>query len=450
MRSVQIARRGRWWRLARRVGIALSALTVLAATAIPALSPGLLRRAVAAPTATTFQEGVSGYAGAGDTFLGSGEPDVGHGGLDFVTLDLVHGSFGETQGLIRFDGIFGVGAGQIPDGSTITSAELDLTSFDASNGTFHLHRMMGPWDESSTWNSMGSGIQTDGVEAAAVADASVASPGTGTVTFGGLETTVQAWSDGAPVHGWVLVSTNDNNWDVRSSEWGTAVERPQLRVQYDAAAAPLQVSKESDAIGSVYAGDGITYTITVTNPSEVIHTGVTVTDPLPPGTAWVDTMISAPLTDYIADMFDVVSYANQDGSAAWGGPWTETGDDGTPGGGDIAIVDDAPAGFQLALDLGQENRSIQRTVDLSTVSYASLSFDYWVYHMAHADEDVFVDVWDGASWNNVLTFQNLPESTEWIPVEIDLTPYAAADTAIRFSTGRVCQILCVSGCGGVH
>ena len=70
----------------------------------------------------TFQEGVSSYSGTQDTYVEENSPDTPQGADTVVKVENSGGS--RQQALIRFDSIFGGGAGQIPFGSIINSATL--------------------------------------------------------------------------------------------------------------------------------------------------------------------------------------------------------------------------------------------------------------------------------------------------------------------------------------
>ncbi len=181
----------------------------------------------------TFQEGVGGYAGTQDTYLEENTPGSPHG---TETTVLVENSGGQRQqGLIRFDNIFGSGAGQIPFGSIISSATLtiDVTNTSSSGAQIRLHRMLVTWPEAATWTSMSGGIQTDDSEAMSAHDAQVADPtASGLQVITGLESALQAWSDGNPNHGWAILNSSSDGWDFRSSEFVTPVNRPLLTVTW--------------------------------------------------------------------------------------------------------------------------------------------------------------------------------------------------------------------------
>ncbi|MCP3913543.1 MAG: DNRLRE domain-containing protein, partial [Actinomycetia bacterium] len=190
------------------------------------------------PSATvTFQNGVNSYTGTEDTSVFNEEPNTSYGNSSLVEIET---ETSKNYGLIQFTNIFGNGADQIPLGSTITSATLQLKSVGDGDGgeSAHLYRMLVPWSEADTWNSMstsGSGIQWDDVESASAIDATVSNLNQTTHSFD-VTTSVQAWSAGQTNRGWSLKQTSGANWSVRMSETGTAANRPLLTVEYTAAA----------------------------------------------------------------------------------------------------------------------------------------------------------------------------------------------------------------------
>jgi hypothetical protein len=186
----------------------------------------------------TFQEGVSSYSGTQDTFLEQNTPDTSH---DESLVKVENDAPQVQHGLIRFDNIFGNGAGQIPYGSIINSASLtvEVDNVSSAGAQIRLHRMLVTWPESATWNSMTNGIQTDDVEAMSVHDAQVADPAsTGPQVITGLAAALQAWSYGAANHGWAFISNSADGWDIDSSEAGTTAHRPLLTVDWSPGICP--------------------------------------------------------------------------------------------------------------------------------------------------------------------------------------------------------------------
>lgn len=202
--------------------------------------------------------GFGDYAGAVDTHVGNGGsgttlPGVAYGGADNVRID---GNGDNEQGLLRFDGIVGPGAGQIATGTPIQRAILTLStegSLSDGNGAA-LHRMLEPWEGSSSWNDLVGGVQL-GTEAESFADTTTGAVSKGTRSFD-VTTSVQAWVDGATNHGWVLIASGTNRWEFRSSDWPGMVERPMLTVDYLPGAAPRQTLVPIGATWR-YLDDGI-------------------------------------------------------------------------------------------------------------------------------------------------------------------------------------------------
>ena len=179
----------------------------------------------------TFQNGVSGYTGTVGTMLAQSDPAVNYAAAATWAIDddAPAGSGQKRQVLIRFDNIFGTGPTQVPLGSEILKAELYLMVANGGQSA-SVYRMVRAWTAADTWNSMGNGVQTDGVDAVTAADLS-----TGLVTDGNtvlnLTSSVQVWSDGQPNRGWVMIAQpgSSDAWDFH----GTAGETPPtLRVTY--------------------------------------------------------------------------------------------------------------------------------------------------------------------------------------------------------------------------
>ena len=216
----------------------LSAITVIMLTVHLGVSAGN-----AQTVTVTFQEGVAGYAACVDTTLDEAAPDTPFGDGPTVVVD---GNCGvpcscscRNDGLLRFDGIFGNGANQIPIGSIIASAELtvNVVPTGADNVTTTLHRILVPWTEDVTWNNSfgGNGIDADDNEAPAAVEATLLAPyGVGPLEIE-VTTSVQAWSAGEPNHGWVFLPGNDGNfgWAFSSCDSGTPSIRPKLEVTFE-------------------------------------------------------------------------------------------------------------------------------------------------------------------------------------------------------------------------
>lgn len=172
------------------------------------------------------------YRGCVDTEIWELSPHKVMESFDVVTSD-ANNDGGESQILMRFDGIFGKNPGQIPPESRIRKATLVVTAFDPGT-TVNLHRMLVPWPKSATWNNMVAGISADGQEASRHKESFTFGKITANKQTVRFEVTdsVQAWSSGKPNHGWVFLNTGANGWDFYSSEYVEMESRPSLEVEF--------------------------------------------------------------------------------------------------------------------------------------------------------------------------------------------------------------------------
>jgi hypothetical protein len=187
---------------------------------------------LAASTAT-FQQGVDSYSSAVDTYITENTPDTAHGAeAEFEwDGDDPYGSGYDNFGIIRFDDIFGTGAGQIPPGATIQSATLTYYVYNSGDSA-DVNEVVVDWSQDVTYNGFGddAGVQADEY-GASVGSASGASG----VQSIDVTASLAAWaSDPASNHGWIFRPTNNNGVEVRSSEYGTVGQRPLLTVEYGA------------------------------------------------------------------------------------------------------------------------------------------------------------------------------------------------------------------------
>ncbi|MBU0603205.1 MAG: DNRLRE domain-containing protein [Gammaproteobacteria bacterium] len=214
----------------------------LIAAALLATAP-----AFAAGTTLTFQQGIAGYTGTQDTMIRSNETSGGtdsrddnYGALDYVSVDGDDGSPGAkpNHGLIRFDALFGNAAGQIKSNDTIVSATLSFYIDNPGSG-FAMYDMLGDWSQNTiTWNSIGNGIQADGVEAGSSAVFTVGgndgseNVGTGWFTID-ITASLQAAQAGTlPGYGWAMIpfAAGSNGIDFFTSEYADTAFRPMLSV----------------------------------------------------------------------------------------------------------------------------------------------------------------------------------------------------------------------------
>jgi hypothetical protein len=201
-----------------------------------------------APNPTVyFQNGVSDYSSTQDTWINEASKDTSYGSDatliidDDTTNNWLRDRSGQT--LLRFDDLIGNGAeGKIPLGATITRANLKLTLKDdidnpLANPDFSIYYVTRAWDENSTWNSLGNGLN----------DASdydeLINPFSGDNNPSGynirnidVSEAVQRWANGEANYGLAIISQkisgNDDGIDLYSSEAKEIMFRPSLEVEY--------------------------------------------------------------------------------------------------------------------------------------------------------------------------------------------------------------------------
>ncbi|NQU23768.1 MAG: lamin tail domain-containing protein, partial [Candidatus Nealsonbacteria bacterium] len=179
-------------------------------------------------TVYSFRQGSDGYTGTVDTDINGDNPTATNGSADSVNVDGEDGG-DPVHGLLRFDDIFGTGDGQVDPADEISSATLLLNVIN-TGGDFALHRMLGTWADTATWNSFASnGIQANGIEAVAVAD-TVADVSSGWISID-VTASILAWQ-GAPAtnYGWAMLPDGTDGVDFDSSENSTPADRPELRI----------------------------------------------------------------------------------------------------------------------------------------------------------------------------------------------------------------------------
>ena len=197
----------------------------------------------ASVNSTAFQNGANDYVGAFDTSLTQAMPDADNstGGTVFVD-DASIDTFNASQGILRFADILGAAADQIPAGSIIQAAVLDLTSVTSNSkgdgGSFHRLRQELPFE--STWFGFDNGVQTDGVEAEIVANTFAGDRPAGLKAEAGFNTfdvttDVQAWVNGeATNNGWAMIpyASGTDGWGFSASDEAIVQIRPRLRVYF--------------------------------------------------------------------------------------------------------------------------------------------------------------------------------------------------------------------------
>ena len=190
----------------------------------------------------TFQEGFNRYAGTQDTYLHGADPASSFGDAPTVLVDSSDGVLfaAPVHGLLRFDGMVGDAAGQIPPQATINSVTLTLSSTAVganSTNTVSLHRMLVKWDELSTWEGLKEGVAADNQEALTRADItflpSAKVPIRVDLSSAFLASTVQSWVNGVfDNQGWAFLPSGPDNYRFDSSETVVGTNRPLLKVDF--------------------------------------------------------------------------------------------------------------------------------------------------------------------------------------------------------------------------
>ncbi|HEY0549613.1 MAG TPA: alkaline phosphatase family protein [Verrucomicrobiae bacterium] len=204
-----------------------------------------------AVTNVSFRQGQAGYSGALDTQLWAETPAINYGAAELLTADLDTGAAAgnqEGQVLVRFNSLFGNGAGQVPTNALIHSAKLLLftppspspTDYD-SDDTFRAHRMIVDWTDSATWNSLVNGVSADNVEAASSASFSLVPEVDGAPAIVDVTSDVELFQSGTPNRGWLIrpsSSGSGNGWSMGSSETNNLAYRPTLEITYSLPGTP--------------------------------------------------------------------------------------------------------------------------------------------------------------------------------------------------------------------
>ncbi len=179
----------------------------------------------------TFRQGANGYSGATDTWIEPANPNANHGSDAKLVVD---GS-PTSQGLIKFDNIFGNGPGQVPVGATILSAKLSIVTGTATSDetltNVALHQLQVPFTASSTWNSLAGGI-TLGSEAAASPQFTLLPNVEGDYAIFDVTKSIAAFAAGqATNYGWLINPQGTDGWRPFSSD-DVLGNRPILSITY--------------------------------------------------------------------------------------------------------------------------------------------------------------------------------------------------------------------------
>lgn len=180
-----------------------------------------------------FRQGLNDYSGSSVRVIASSDPDASFTGSE-VTIDQQTSDYngsGASQGLIRFDELFGANA--LPNNAVIDSAQLRFYTTSSTSGPIALHRMLQPWGDDVSWNALGAGIQADDIDANAQADSRLANIGSRRYTVFDVTESVRAWAQGQGNYGWAILNASGDGWDFPTERYlGAPERRPTLVVFY--------------------------------------------------------------------------------------------------------------------------------------------------------------------------------------------------------------------------
>ncbi len=131
---------------------------------------------------------------------------------------------------------------------------------------------------------------------------------------------------------------------------------------------------------------------------------------------------------YYLDEFNTDTYWGSDGSLNWSNvSWDENGDNNISTSGDVAVL----GGVLMIENNDSTPPSIQREVDLSGHTSAVLSFDFWGAGDLDLDDAFIIEVFDGATWTTVFSFNGVITGTQ--TPYLDISAFISADSEIRIS-----------------
>ncbi len=184
----------------------------------------------------SFQEGDGGaYSATSATYIASYGPTTNFGNFDVMAV-VGDGTRPVSEALVKFPDVFGTQSGQIPQGSTILSATLEVWTTDFLSGeTFNVHQVLVQWTENTvTWSSFGSTPGgASGTDYAATPVASFQS-NSDHITLD-ITPLVQTWSNLLITNQGVLIEGIGGGLGVElwSDDGSIQTVRPKLTVEFD-------------------------------------------------------------------------------------------------------------------------------------------------------------------------------------------------------------------------
>jgi hypothetical protein len=211
---------------------------------------------------STYQSGVAGYEGVTMARVVASGPIEGESTIDGSTLstgflDGVDASTAEQLALIKFDDVFGNGAGQAPLDKPVAKSWLVLTTGNGGSSrspvAFDVHVMNRPWDTTTLHSSFGStpGLQFHDGDISGKIDRHIGSVN-GNEAWLDITSYLEDVRNGAPDHGLAIIPRGTDGWTINF----TGAENEQLRPRL-VVASNLSESVQGDfnSNGTVDAAD---------------------------------------------------------------------------------------------------------------------------------------------------------------------------------------------------
>lgn len=179
-----------------------------------------------------LQDGVNGYTGTRDTYIWDNSPATVRGADTSFVQDKnsALAPADERKSLLKFD------LSGVPNGATILTAELQMYVGVEGQG-FTMYRMLAPWDENTTYASIGNRyFLTNNTDAESAVNATWPGVDTyvGPITVPVPVSTIQNWVNGTMTNnGWLMIATDiDDGQQIRSREHPSQPDRPKLVITY--------------------------------------------------------------------------------------------------------------------------------------------------------------------------------------------------------------------------
>jgi hypothetical protein len=132
----------------------------------------------------------------------------------------------------------------------------------------------------------------------------------------------------------------------------------------------------------------------------------------------------------VRDNFDRVQWANNDGKHRWASSWTETGDDGSPLTGKVAITPNLLASGRLVFTGG--SGAVTRRASLPPGALkATLSFDVRRVSLETGDSLVVQASRDGSEWSEIGRIKGPANESGFARVAFDMSRFIGTDTSVR-------------------